>query len=63
MELILITEQTVLPITNIDCAESTKSNYANYLSASSTNCAGALIDIIKDVLIHADPTIIQVCPR
>ena len=55
MEQILITEQTVLPITNIDCVESTRSNYANYMSTSSTNGAGALIDIIKDVIIIIGP--------
>lgn len=56
MEQVLITEQILLPITNINCAESTKSNYANYMSASTTNDVGALIDIIEDILITVDPT-------
>ena len=56
MEQVLITEQILLPITNIKCAESTKSNYANYMSASTTNDVGALIDIIEDILITVDPT-------
>lgn len=55
MEQILITEQTVLPIINNDCVESTRSNYANYMSTSSTNGDGALIDIIKDVIIIVGP--------
>ncbi len=56
MEQVLITEQMLLPITNINCAESTRSNYANYMRASTTNEVGALIDIIEDILITVGPT-------
>lgn len=56
MEQVLITEQILLPITNINCAESAKSSYANYMSASTTNDVGALIDIIEDILITVGPT-------
>ena len=48
-------EKIVLPVINIDCAESTKSNYANYMSVSSTNDASALIDIIENVTIIVGP--------
>lgn len=56
MEQVLITEQILLPITNTHSAESARSNYANYMSASTTNDVGALIDIIEDILITVGPT-------
>ena len=56
MENRVLTEKAILPTINIVCAESTRSNYANYMRASSTNDDGALIDIIDNVVVIVDST-------
>lgn len=51
MEQVVLTEQQILPVTNIDCVASVQSNYANYQSNSATNGTNALIDILENVII------------
>ena len=51
MEQVLLTEQTILPTTDINGIISTKSNYANYHTISTTNGYSALIDILENVTV------------
>ncbi len=54
MDQVLLTEQTILPTTDINCIISTKSNYANYHTISTTNGFNALIDILENVIVLTD---------
>ena len=57
MDQVLLTEQTILPTTDIDCIISTKSNFANYHTSSTTNSSNALIDILENVIVHTNTAI------
>lgn len=51
MDQVLLTEQTILPTTDINYIVSSKSNYANYHTISTTNGFNALIDILENVIV------------
>lgn len=51
MNQVLLTEQTILPTTDINFIVSAKSNYANYHTISTTNGFNALIDILENVIV------------